>query len=93
LELSDFFRPGELDRDPRNSRENHTKFVIGTDAVLAAPHRDVLAYADLSRWEIQQRQPGGEISNLGWDNFNTSAGEKYKRGFFVDWRVADRLKN
>jgi hypothetical protein len=56
LELSDFFRPGELDRHPRNARENHTKFVIGTGAVLAAPHWDVLVYADLSRWEIQHRQ-------------------------------------
>jgi hypothetical protein len=93
LELSDFFRPGELQRpSPNSSRENDTTFVIGTGAILAAPHWDVLVYADLSRWEIQQRQRRGDIGNLGSDNFSTSAGEKYKRGFFVDWRVADRLK-
>jgi hypothetical protein len=92
LELADFFRPGEMHRLSRNSSKNQTKFVIGTGAVLATSYWDLLVYADLSRWEIQQRQRRGEIGNLGSNNFDTSAGEKYKRGFFVDWRVADRLK-
>ena len=67
-------------------------FVIGTGALLAAPNPDVLVYADLARWEIQKRQRGFEISNLGVENRGDSAAAKYKRAFFVDWRVADRLK-
>ncbi len=92
LELADFFRVEEIARLAGNSGESHTKFVIGTGAVLFAHHWDVLVYADLSRWEIQQRQRRREISNFGSDNFSASAAEKYKRGFFVDWRLADRLK-
>jgi mannose-6-phosphate isomerase class I len=66
--------------------------VIGTGAALMAPQADVLVYADLGRWEIQQRQRRNEIPNLGADNQHERASLKYKRAFFVDWRAADRLK-
>ncbi len=66
--------------------------VIGTGATAIAESWDLLVYADMARWEIQQRQRTGEISNLGLDNRTDRASLKYKRGYFVDWRVADRLK-
>ena len=66
--------------------------VIGTGAVRIAPDHDLLVYADLARWEIQQRQRRGEIGNLGTNNLNELASLKYKRAFFFDWRAADRLK-
>jgi mannose-6-phosphate isomerase class I len=66
--------------------------VLGTGAALLAPRADVLVYADLARWEIQQRQRRNEISNLGADNHYERASLKYKRAFFADWRAADRLK-
>lgn len=53
---------------------------------------DLLVYADLARWEIQQRQRRGEIGNLGVDNAGERASLLYKRGFFLDWRAADRHK-
>ncbi|HWI60188.1 MAG TPA: mannose-6-phosphate isomerase, partial [Bacillota bacterium] len=65
--------------------------VVGTGASLIAPG-DVLVYADLARWEIQQRQRRKVIGNLGVANSHEPAGMKYKRAFFVDWRVADRWK-
>jgi mannose-6-phosphate isomerase class I len=66
--------------------------LLGTGAALLAPRADVLVYADLARWEIQQRQRRNEISNLGADNRYERASLKYKRAFFADWRAADRLK-
>jgi mannose-6-phosphate isomerase class I len=33
-----------------------------------------------------------EVSNLGVTNNDASISEQYKHAFFVDWRVADRLK-
>jgi mannose-6-phosphate isomerase class I len=66
--------------------------VIGTGASVIAEHWDLLVYCDMARWEIQQRQRAGEISNLGLNNRTQRASLKYKRGYFVDWRVADRLK-
>jgi mannose-6-phosphate isomerase class I len=90
LEMVDFFRPGEIGRLEDYVRQ--IAFVIGAGAVILAPRWDVLIYADLARWEIQQRQRKGEISSLGSDDLDAPAAAKYKRGFFVDWRVADRLK-
>ena len=66
--------------------------VVGVGATLVAQNPDVLVYADMARWQIQGRQRRNEIANLGSDNFNETPSLKYKRAFFVDWRVADRLK-
>jgi mannose-6-phosphate isomerase class I len=65
--------------------------VYGTGASLVCPG-DVLIYADLARWEIQQRYRSGEIGNWLTDNRPEDPLRKYKRGFFVEWRVADRHK-
>jgi mannose-6-phosphate isomerase class I len=64
---------------------------VGTGASLLA-EADVLVYADLARWEIQQRQRRGEVASLGAHDQKERPGKLYKRGFFVDWRAADRLK-
>ncbi|TCK74301.1 class I mannose-6-phosphate isomerase [Acidipila rosea] len=66
--------------------------VAGAGAAFVAENYDLLVYADMARWEIQQRQRRGQIGNLGADNCNERPSLKYKRSFFVDWRVADRIK-
>ncbi|HEX4263174.1 MAG TPA: class I mannose-6-phosphate isomerase [Verrucomicrobiae bacterium] len=53
---------------------------------------DILVYADLPRWEAQNRFRRNEANNLGADNRLSLASLQYKRAFFVDWRVADRWK-
>lgn len=53
---------------------------------------DVLVYADLARWELQMRYRRKEQCNWKMDNFEEEQLKKYKRGFFVEWRLADRLK-
>lgn len=94
LELPDFVDSQRLRQtvDMLAGARSGVFFVIGTGAILAAPQPDLLVYADLARWEIQQRQRRGEIPNLGGDNRGDRAAAKYKRAFFVDWRVADRVK-
>ncbi len=66
--------------------------VIGTGATLVVPEPDLLIYANLPRWEIQKRQRAGRLGNLGVENQQERPSLKYKRAFFVDWRVADRIK-
>jgi mannose-6-phosphate isomerase class I len=73
--------------------ERGIALVIGTGAAAVAPDADVVVYADLTRWEIQQRQRRHEVGNLGADNAGAPAAELFKRGYFVDWRAADRWKN
>jgi hypothetical protein len=92
LELESF-----LDAD-RAARLRHTisgssgvVVVYGIGALLCCDP-DVIVYADMPRWEGQLRQRRNEVSNLGVDNRALAGSLKYKRSFFVDWRVCDRLK-
>ncbi len=74
---------------------SHSKglmIVLGTGAAEIAREWDALIYADLARWEIQRRQREHKIGNLGMDNADESARELYKRAFFIDWRMADRIR-
>jgi mannose-6-phosphate isomerase class I len=92
-ELSEFLDERELVKQRSRSRQaSGLVVVIGTGATLLAEQWDLLVYCDMARWEIQQRQRAGEVTNLGLQNCTERAQAKYKRAYFVDWRVADRLK-
>ena len=65
--------------------------LYGIGAACVSPG-DILVYADMSRWEIQQRFRRNEISNWCADNYEEDPIRQIKRGFFIDWRVIDRHK-
>ncbi|MGH3587054.1 MAG: class I mannose-6-phosphate isomerase, partial [Pseudonocardia sp.] len=65
--------------------------LLGWGAALAAPEPDALVLVDMARWELQQRQRAG-APNWRCTNHDEDALRKYKRGFFVEWRIADRHK-
>ncbi|TVY07991.1 class I mannose-6-phosphate isomerase [Paenibacillus cremeus] len=65
--------------------------VIGTGASLVS-NADALIYADMARWEIQLRYRSHEFGNWLADNHSEDILRKYKRGYFVEWRAADRMK-
>ena len=66
--------------------------ILGTGTALVAPEPDLLILADLARWEIQRRQRANQVGSFPAGDKCESPAAKYKRGFFVDWRVADRIK-
>jgi mannose-6-phosphate isomerase class I len=66
--------------------------VYGHAAAVVAEESDCLVYADMARWEIQLRQRKHEVTNLGVKNADDAPGIQYKRAFFVDWRICDKLK-
>ncbi len=67
--------------------------IYGYGAALIFPNPDLLVYADMARWEIQHRMRKHLVDNLGVKNRDTADWMLlYKQGFFVDWRVCDRLK-
>ena len=94
LEILDFFDPVKLQRarDVIRAAGDGLIVVIGSGATLVAETSDCLVYANMARWEIQQRQRRNEIGNLGFTTAHETAAAMYKRGFLVDWRAADRLK-
>jgi len=92
-ELPEFLDERELVKQrSRLQQATGLVVVIGTGAVLLAEQWDVLVYCDMARWEIQQRQRASEVTNLGLQNAAERPQAKYKRAYFVDWRVADRVK-
>jgi mannose-6-phosphate isomerase class I len=93
LTLKDFFDLSKLN-DAKKIIEEKKGIVIiyGCGASLLYAKPDLLIYADMARWEIQQRFRKNEVSNLSVCNKELKASLQYKRAFFVDWRVCDRLK-
>ena len=64
--------------------------VYGTGASLVMPE-GTLVYFDMPRWEIQCRFQKG-LANWKTDNAGEEKLRKFKRGYFVEWRMADRRK-
>ena len=79
-----------LELRARADSESGPVAVIGTGAALVHPG-DILVLADLPRWERQLRLRRGD-SNWATSNPDEDILRKYKRGFFWEWRIADRHK-
>lgn len=52
---------------------------------------DLYIYCDMARWEIQCRYRQG-MPNFKQDNDDEDTLKKIKRGFFIEWRIADKQK-
>jgi mannose-6-phosphate isomerase class I len=93
LRIEQFFDGSKLSFMRQNINTARGLVVVyGTGASLVAQRWDLLIYADMARWEIQLRMRRQEVANLGSSNFDLEFPQKYKRAYFVDWRVADRIK-
>ncbi|MUG68845.1 mannose-6-phosphate isomerase [Paenibacillus campinasensis] len=93
FQIEDFYDPSLVRqlRERIADIEAGIVLVLGFGASLMA-EGDVLVYADLARWEIQLRYRSKEMGNWRADNKDEDVLRKYKRGYFIEWRTADRLK-
>lgn len=66
--------------------------VFGYGASLVTEEPSVIVYADMPRWETELRMKACKADNLGLNNRHEPFETKYKRGYFVDWRICDRHK-
>lgn len=90
--IGQFFDPAKLEKlQAEIAAAAGLKLVFGVGAALLCK-ADVLVYADMARWEIQQRFRAGKLANWLNDNYDEDTLRKYKRAFFVDWRVLDHHK-
>lgn len=90
--LEEYFIPNKLEEFRRVIAENESKriLVYGFGSSLIT-RGDVFVYADLARWEIQKRYRKG-LPNWKQTNFDEDIKRKYKRAFFIEWRIADKHK-
>lgn len=90
-ELEEFMDADALAEARRRVAEASGLVVIsGFGAALVHPG-DLLVYCDATRWEIQLRYRAG-MPNYCCDNAGEDVLRKIKRGYFVEWRLADRRK-
>lgn len=91
--LEEFFPTENLENARRKIEAvtSGTILVYGVGASLVWDG-DVLALADITRWEIQLRYRRG-LSNWRTAKTDLPKNEKYKRGYFAEWRWADRIKD
>lgn len=91
--LTDYFDMEKLEATRKKIAElDIPVIIIGTGAALVAPEA-TLVYADMARWEIQQRFRRHEVKALGIDNREEPVSLQYKRGYFNDWRICDHYKD
>lgn len=91
-ELAEFYDAGRLARIADRVRASGSPVIlVGWGATLVPVEAELVVLADLPRWEIQQRMRAG-MPNWRCTNTDEDILRKYKRGFFVEWRVADRHK-
>lgn len=87
----DFIDLERLDAAKKEVEEAQGLVVVyGFGASLVAEH-DVLVYLDMARWEITLRYRKG-LPNYNCTNYDEDSLRKIKRGFFIEWRVADKHK-
>ncbi len=90
--LADYFYTDKIDsaRELIAETTDGASLVYGVGASLVCDG-DICLLADITRWEIQLRY------RRAMDNWRTAKTglpklAKYKRGFFAEWRWADRVK-
>lgn len=91
LNIKDFYIPEKVEAMQKAiAAAKGLIIVYGVGASLVC-EGDTLVYADLARWEIQCRFAKGAPN---WKSNNPEAPKlaKFKQGFFLEWRMADRLK-
>lgn len=90
--FADFIINDKLDEVKSKIEEQNGLIIIYGVGASLVHQGDIHVYADLARWEIQQRYRSGEIANWKHDNFKDDPLKKFKRGYFFEWRMADRYK-
>lgn len=93
IRLEEFFDTALLEQArQRYADAGKETLIIGIGASLVAPSGARLVYADMARWEIQQRFRRHEVCGIGVDNRSDAVSVQYKRGLFIDWRTLDAYK-
>ncbi|WP_195663624.1 class I mannose-6-phosphate isomerase [Bacteroides congonensis] len=95
MQLRDYFQPEKVEQARwQIEQAQGNVLVVGTGAAWVMQGMDAtVVYADMARWEIQQRFRAHKVKALGVDNRDEAVPLQYKRGYFNDWRVCDKYKN
>lgn len=85
-----FIDENRLKEKKESIRKDERVLIYGFGASLIN-EGDVLIYVELSRWEIELRYRNG-LTNYKCSNSSEDSLRKIKRGYFIEWRIGDKLK-
>jgi len=89
-QMEDFVDNQKLNEMKKILDSKQRILIYGVGAGLIS-RGDLYIYCDLARWEIQLRYRQG-MPNFKQDNDDEDSLKKIKRGFFIEWRIADKQK-
>lgn len=90
-EVSDFLDESQLKKAKEEIDNRKGLLIVYGFGASLVTKGDILIYLDLARWEIQLRYRQG-MPNYNCSNHNEDILRKYKRAFFIEWRIADKHK-
>lgn len=90
-EINDFIDFDKLEKTIESVEHSKGLTIIYGFGAALVNEGDMLIYLDMARWEIQQRYRQG-LSNYNCSNSYEDILLKYKRAFFIEWRIADKHK-
>lgn len=93
IRLSEYFDKEKIEKLHQRISEGGQYIIIGIGAGYVTSSDVPVVYADLARWEIQQRFRRHEVKALGIDRHEEAPSLQYKRGYFNDWNVCDAHKD
>lgn len=88
--MENFVNVDRLEETKKILDSENKILIYGVGASLISKG-DIYLYCDLARWEIQCRYRAG-MPNFKQDNYDEDNLKKIKRGFFIEWRIADKQK-
>lgn len=91
-EINDFLHLDKLEKAKELVEKKDGLIIVYGFGASLVTTGNILVYLDLARWEIQLRYRKG-MGNYKADNGKEDILKKYKRGFFVEWRIADKHKS
>jgi mannose-6-phosphate isomerase class I len=90
-EWSDFVEPERLEKAKEQVRQAKGLTLIFGVGASYISKGDCLVYADMAIWELQMRYRNG-TPNFNATNVVEEQIRKFKRGYFIDWRLSNRQK-
>jgi len=92
IRLDEYFDAEKVEALRKEVSAGDHLIIIGSGAAMFVDAEAPVVYADMARWEIQQRFRAHTVKALGVDNSDEAPSLQYKRGYFNDWNILDRHK-
>ncbi len=91
FKIEDFYDESKIKKINQKFSSLKKVIVFGFGVSQLISGQDCLIHMNLARWEIQRRLREG-LPNWKANNESEENSKKFKRGYFLEWRIADNIK-